>query len=166
MRRRFSHYCLDIRVGLAFKAHLCHVYRSSGHRTCSICGLIAHFTGYGLNISAADASKACFTGVVLCPCKRWFSIAVPQFCSLPGLAGITSAAASGFLALLGACRCSGYCPLTEVMTKRIHIAVHKTLAANAGVSGIALFGAGRRGNFYAVIVTCCRDFFVSSVVAT
>ena len=62
-----------------------------------------------------------------------------------GFSCITAAAVTGFPALFCASWCGSYCPFAEAMAEGILIICNITIAAGAGVSGIALFGSGGFG---------------------
>ena len=75
---------------------------------------------------------------------------------------IAAAAVTSLYTHFGACRCSGYCPLAEVMTKRIHIAVYIAVAAEtACVCREALFRTGRCGSFTLISV---QYFYAKSII--
>ena len=88
--------------------------------------------------------------------------------NISGLSCITAAAATGFHSLFGAGRRSGYCPLTEAVTEGIHIAVHMTFTASAGMDGIALCRAGGCNNYIRIVIhhVVCDDAVNGEAVGT
>ena len=73
-----------------------------------------------------------------------------------GLCLTAAGAGKGLHTGLGLRRLLGHFAVVPCVTQSVHISIHVAVAAGAGVRGVALFGAGRRGH-NSVIVVLVRE---------